>query len=124
MLALAALVCFFSATSIATRSLSPRADHPSTNLYVCTDKNWGGKCKNLELAVSACHDMEDAFNKDVSSAGPDDGTFCVLYSEKRCAGKAIPFTNPGIGDFTKYKFDDELSSVRCDFIWGWPRKSE
>jgi hypothetical protein len=35
----------------------------------------------------------------------------------------IPFTNPGIADFTKYKFDNELRSVRCDFIWGWPKRS-
>lgn len=43
--------------------------------------------------------------------------------EKGCEGKAIPFTNPGIANFDKYKFENELSSVRCDFIWGWPKKS-
>ena len=42
--------------------------------------------------------------------------------EKGCRGKAIPFTNPGIANFDKYKFENELSSVRCDFIWGWPKK--
>lgn len=36
----------------------------------------------------------------------------------------IPFTNPGISDVTKYQFDDQLRSVRCDFTWGWPKKSE
>jgi hypothetical protein len=46
-----------------------------------------------------------------------------MGSDRNCRGKAIPFTNPGISDFTKYKFDNELSSVRCDLIYGWPKKS-
>ena len=63
----------------ATSTLEERAN-TSTHLYVCTDSGFRGNCKNIELSVSNCYNMEKRFNDDVSSAGPDDGTFCVLYS--------------------------------------------
>ncbi|UPX16451.1 uncharacterized protein EKO05_0006850 [Ascochyta rabiei] len=110
------------AITLATPTLHARADS-KTHLYVCTDDSFRGNCKNIELSVTRCYNIEKAFNDNVSSAGPDDGTFCVLYSDRSCRGKAIPFTSPGISGFAKYKFDNELSSVRCDFIWGWPKKS-
>ncbi|KAH6644774.1 hypothetical protein C7974DRAFT_27610 [Boeremia exigua] len=118
----AAVLGLCSATALAAHTLDTRADR-KTNLYVCTEKAWAGTCKNVELTIGKCYNMGKAFDKNVSSAGPDDGTFCTLYSEQGCRGKAIPFTNPGIGNFDKYQFDNELSSVRCDLIWGWPKKS-
>lgn len=69
----------FTATTLATSTLEAREDS-KTHLYVCTDDNFRGNCKNIELSATLCYDMEKAFNKNVSSAGPDDGTFCVLYS--------------------------------------------
>lgn len=51
------------------------------------------------------------------------GVWLTPNRERGCKGKAVPFTNPGIADLGRYGFDDELSSVRCDFIWGWPGKS-
>lgn len=74
-----AVLLLFTASSLATSTLEPRADS-ETHLYVCTDSNWRGSCKNIDLAVSRCYNMTPAFNDNVSSAGPDDGTFCVLYS--------------------------------------------
>ena len=59
-----------------------------------------------------------AFSNKVSSAGPDEGTFCTLYSEANCEGEALPFTYPGIRSLGRYGFDDEVESVRCDFITG------
>ncbi|KAJ4985760.1 hypothetical protein SVAN01_08756 [Stagonosporopsis vannaccii] len=115
-------ILLFTSVALATSTLDARANS-KTHLYICTDKSWAGRCENIELSVGKCVDMEKAFDNNVSSAGPDDGTFCTLYSEKGCRGKAIPFTNPGIANFDKYKFENELSSVRCDFIWGWPKKS-
>jgi hypothetical protein len=75
----ATLLLLFTATTLATSTLEVRAD-PKTHLYVCTDDDFRGNCKNIELSVANCYNMEEAFNNNVSSAGPDDGTFCVLYS--------------------------------------------
>lgn len=66
-------------STLATFTLTPRAT-PTTHLYVCTDTSFRGTCKNIELSITRCYNMEAAFNDNVSSAGPDDGTFCVLYS--------------------------------------------
>jgi hypothetical protein len=45
-----------------------------------------------------------------------------MHSEWGCRGHAVPFTYPGVSDFAEYEFDNMLSSVRCDHIWGWPGK--
>lgn len=52
----------------------------TTHLYICTSPSWGGSCTNLDVEVGQCVDMESAWDDDVESAGPDEGTFCVLYS--------------------------------------------
>jgi hypothetical protein len=73
----------------------------------------------------------------ISSAGPDNGTFCVLYSyvcrkdgmnwrltkgrTKECRGLALPFTYPGLRELARYGFADVMESVRCDLIVGWDK---
>lgn len=74
-----ALLLFFTATSSATSALAPGADN-KTHIYVCTDKNWAGKCSNIEVTAGECYNMPLAFDKNVSSTGPDEGTFCTLHS--------------------------------------------
>lgn len=76
---LLALLTLFTTTGLASRALDPRAV-AKTHLYVCTEKAWAGRCKNVEVTVGKCVNMGKAFDKNVSSAGPDDGTFCTLYS--------------------------------------------
>ena len=73
------LLLFLATLVVASSTLEARADS-KTHLYVCTDSDWRGNCKNIELTVSRCYNMTTEFNDNVSSAGPDDGTFCVLYS--------------------------------------------
>jgi hypothetical protein len=81
--------------------------------------------------------MTKEWDNKISSAGPDEGTFCTLYSyvictvvrwkgilmkgirENNCWGKALPFTYPGIKRLARYGYDDQVSSVRCDFITGF-----
>jgi hypothetical protein len=83
--------------------------------------------------------MSKEWDKKISSAGPDEGTFCTLYSyvnftacrggigliqgyrEHDCWGKALPFTYPGIKRLARYGYDDTVSSVRCDFITGFKK---
>lgn len=69
----------FAAIASATSDLSPRAD-AKTNLYVCTDANWAGTCMNIAVTPGKCYNMPTAFDKNVSSTGPDEGTFCTLHS--------------------------------------------
>ena len=112
---------------------------PTTPLYICTDASFASiaPCTKLWIQVSKCRSsphpfpphhhppysrppdpIPPAFSNKVSSAGPDEGTFCTLYSEANCEGEALPFTYPGIRSLGRYGFDDEVESVRCDFITG------
>ncbi|KAL6703969.1 hypothetical protein ACN47E_008907 [Coniothyrium glycines] len=93
-----------------------------THLYICTDSPFKGQCTNLWLPVSKCQNLDATYAHQVSSAGPDEGTFCTLYSNNDCDGEkglTLPFTYPGIRKLSNYDFDNKLSSVRCDFIAGW-----
>ncbi|KAF1914771.1 hypothetical protein BDU57DRAFT_519953 [Ampelomyces quisqualis] len=112
------------ATALATPDPAPQASSPRprvtpTHLYVCTDASFAGKCSNLSLKPSVCYTLGPNYARKVSSAGPDKGTFCTLYSEKGCRGKALPFTWPGIRRLGRYEYDDTTSSVRCDYITGY-----
>ena len=72
-------ILLFTSAALATSTLDARAN-PKTHLYICTEKSWAGRCENVEVSVGKCVDMKKAFDNNVSSAGPDDGTFCTLYS--------------------------------------------
>jgi hypothetical protein len=128
------------ASSILAAPTPQTATNPSiTHLYVCTDASFRGTCNNLNLPVSQCSTSPPSphpftfsltlqlslatlgpdLSRKISSMGPDSGTFCTMYSEPNCVGKALPFTNPGISALKRYNYDDTGSSVRCDFIAGW-----
>ncbi|KAH7389943.1 hypothetical protein BKA66DRAFT_526799 [Pyrenochaeta sp. MPI-SDFR-AT-0127] len=98
---------------------APANEGSITHLYLCNDASFQGACANLHLEISACHNVQDEYKKQASSAGPDEGTFCTLYTYSDCRGRALPFTFPGIRNLKRYGFDDALISVRCDFIAGW-----
>jgi hypothetical protein len=56
--------------------------------------------------------MSPSLAKAISSAGPDNGTFCTLYSDYDCHGLALPFTNPGVIELKRYNCDDVVLVVR------------
>lgn len=68
-----------TATSSAASHLSTRADS-KTNIYICTDPNWAGTCTNMAVTAGKCYNMPAGFDENVSSTGPDEGTFCTLHS--------------------------------------------
>jgi hypothetical protein len=74
-----ALFFFFLSCALTAPTLDTRAN-TKTHLYACTYDSFRGICKNMELTVSKCHNIETAFDNNVSSAGSDDGAFCVVYS--------------------------------------------
>jgi hypothetical protein len=51
-----------------------------THLYLCPDASFGGTCTNLHVEISECVDIPGDLSGKVSSAGPDEGTFCTMYS--------------------------------------------
>ncbi|CCT61156.1 hypothetical protein IAQ61_005026 [Plenodomus lingam] len=114
------LPILFATLALAAPTPLEGAEGPATpHLYLCKDASFTGECTNLHLEASTCQNIEAAYVKQTSSAGPDDGTFCTLYSEFDCRGQALPFTFPGIRNLERYGFSDLTSSVRCDFIAGW-----
>lgn len=73
------LALYFATTVCATLDLETRAT-AKTSIYVCTEKSWSGACKNIEVTAGKCYNMPAAFDQNVSSTGPDEGTFCTLHS--------------------------------------------
>lgn len=69
-----------AANPLSASPLTSLATPRTTHLYICTSAAFSGTCKNIELAAERCYNMGSTFDDNVSSAGPDDGTFCVLYS--------------------------------------------
>jgi hypothetical protein len=69
-----------------TLSTSPSLEHQgsqSTDIYICGDAkfdNTSGTCHNYAVAASKCFNLPREASKKASSAGPNEGTFCVLYS--------------------------------------------
>ncbi|KAF1829477.1 hypothetical protein BDW02DRAFT_561033 [Decorospora gaudefroyi] len=115
------LTLLFLTTTLAApipQSAPAGAPTTTTHLYICADASFRGNCTNLQLQVSSCLNMQPSYMHQVSSAGPDEGTFCTLYSEPDCHGTALPFTFPGIRALGRYGYDDTLSSVRCDLSPG------
>ncbi|KAF3037006.1 hypothetical protein E8E11_006292 [Didymella keratinophila] len=74
-----ASLLLLTASASASSDLSIRAD-TKTNIYICTDMNWAGTCKNMAVTPGKCYNMPASFDKNVSSTGPDEGTFCTLHS--------------------------------------------
>lgn len=85
-----------------------------THLYVCIDKNFGGRCQNLQTVTTGCLDFGNGFNDAITSLGPDKGTTCTIYDNPGCTGASVGgIVNPGINDLTDYGFNDRASSYRC-----------
>jgi hypothetical protein len=64
-------------------SLSEKRQESRTDIYVCGDAkfdNTNGTCRNYPVVPSECFDLPSEASKIASSAGPNEGTFCVLYS--------------------------------------------
>lgn len=60
---------------------TPKEDAPSIIcLYLCSDSSWAGTCQNFCGSPGLCYNIPTAFNDIASSAGPDEGSSCVLYS--------------------------------------------
>lgn len=78
-LKLARILLFLFAAVSTALDLAPAAS-TKTNIYVCTDKNWAGTCMNIAVTPGKCYNMPATFDRNVSSTGPDEGTFCTLHS--------------------------------------------
>ncbi|KAL8672883.1 MAG: hypothetical protein Q9224_007548 [Gallowayella concinna] len=85
-----------------------------THLYVCIDKGFSDRCRNLESGTNGCYDLGNGFNNAISSLGPDTETTCTIYDNGGCSGASVGgIVSPGINDLTDYGFNDRASSYRC-----------
>ncbi|KAL8788717.1 MAG: hypothetical protein Q9213_001531 [Squamulea squamosa] len=85
-----------------------------THLFVCIDKNFGGRCQNLETTTNVCFNLGNGFSDSISSLGPDQGTTCTIYDNQGCSGTSVGgIVSPGINDLSDFGFNDRASSYRC-----------
>jgi hypothetical protein len=73
----------FSTLALSTPLSSKPNEPKSTNIYICGDakfNNASGTCYNYPVVAGECFNLPRGASKQASSAGPDEGTFCVLYS--------------------------------------------
>ena len=58
--------------------------------------------------------LPDGLTANVTSAGPDEGITCFLYSEANCSGtRSAPIVNPGYADLSTIDFAKKAASWRC-----------
>lgn len=57
-------------------AISKRA---TTGVYLCNDRDWQGYCVHILSEPSACVPLAADLNDLVSSAGPDQGSFCYFF---------------------------------------------
>jgi hypothetical protein len=51
----------------------------TTGVYLCNDRDWQGYCVHIPSAPSECVPLAGDLNDLVSSAGPDQGSFCYFF---------------------------------------------
>ncbi|KAH8724523.1 hypothetical protein GQ44DRAFT_760107 [Phaeosphaeriaceae sp. PMI808] len=95
------------------RDLEKRA---SGHLFVCTARDFTGTCQNLQFTTGVCFNLFSPFQDSISSAGPDNGFSCQVFTDSNCFGTFLTFTNPGIQDFNTVapNINDQISSYRCN----------
>jgi hypothetical protein len=58
---------------------SPDNSEANSSVYVCTDANFGGECDNYAVTLGECSNFPPAFQYDISSFGPQEGTSCCIF---------------------------------------------
>jgi hypothetical protein len=51
----------------------------TTSVYLCNDRDFTGYCVDIESPPGVCVPLGDDLNDQVSSVGPDQGSFCYFY---------------------------------------------
>ncbi|KAI4250182.1 MAG: hypothetical protein L6R40_000354 [Gallowayella cf. fulva] len=93
---------------------SPEAAQDVTNILVCINANFSGRCERLRNTKGNCYNLYNGFDNEISSVGPDSGTTCELFDDKYCTGSSVPgIVAPGIYHLSDYGFNDRASSYRC-----------
>ncbi|KAH7392395.1 hypothetical protein DE146DRAFT_758117 [Phaeosphaeria sp. MPI-PUGE-AT-0046c] len=97
----------------------------TTGVYLCNDRDWQGYCVHILSAPSDCVPLAADLNDLVSSAGPDQGSFCYFFVDPNCSTRADLFHvgYPGVSDLSRTpvngppgstrNFEDKLSSYFC-----------
>lgn len=69
------------------------------------------------LTLELGNKLPDGLAGNISSAGPEAGVTCFLYSKPYCTSdRSAPLVNPGYGDLSAIAFDKKAQSWQC---WKW-----
>ncbi|KAF2821706.1 hypothetical protein CC86DRAFT_99600 [Ophiobolus disseminans] len=96
-----------------------------TGAYLCNDRDWTGYCVHIFSPQGECVPLAGDLNDLVSSAGPDQGSFCYFFVDPACniAADFFHVSYPGFADLSVVpvngpvgstrNFEDKLSSYFC-----------
>ncbi|KAH7138462.1 hypothetical protein B0J11DRAFT_500681 [Dendryphion nanum] len=99
-----------------------------TWVYLCNERNFvsSGYCVHIPAESGICVPLGSDLEDKVSSAGPDQGSYCYFFVDRNCQGDFFHVGNPGYGDLSivpvngpagsTRNFEDKLSSYRCTSI--------
>jgi hypothetical protein len=76
----AALVVMSATAATAAPAIDKNLQNrATTGVYLCNDRDWQGYCVHINSAPSECVPLAADLNDLVSSAGPDQGSFCYFF---------------------------------------------
>jgi hypothetical protein len=73
--AVIAAILAFSGNSFAAAIETPG----TTSVYLCNDRDFTGYCVDIKSPSGVCVPLGDDLNDQLSSVGPDQGSFCYFY---------------------------------------------
>ncbi|PPJ57984.1 hypothetical protein CBER1_11470 [Cercospora berteroae] len=100
-----------------TKTLAPTV----VGLYVCTDADWKGTCKDLKNGPGLCINFQEPFAANISSVAPDsEVSGCTLYEKEDCdlSGEFVAnIKKPGLANLGSSpqagRYNDNLRSYIC-----------
>jgi len=90
-------------------------------LYICPELDWkpqsGLGCSHYIFPRPGCIAVDrETYRFRISSIGPDQGTWCIIYSSTNCSDGSPKFTLPGFGRLegdTWGQYKDNTGSIKC-----------
>ncbi|KAJ8107861.1 hypothetical protein OPT61_g8575 [Boeremia exigua] len=107
--------------AIAARDVSPVEDDMA-GVYICEDVAWGGECTHHVTPLGSDPEACTIIDPRASSIGPDEGFYCLFYTNAFCAPLAsdgsdtLSLSYPGTDNLLvtqKGDYNDRLHSYQC-----------
>ena len=76
---LAAVVIALASSAVLAAPTPEIEKRATTGVYLCNDRDFKGYCVHINSPSGTCVPLASDLNDKVSSAGPDQGSFCYFY---------------------------------------------